>query len=221
MCVTLIAGQPALRLAIEHDEHDDAVDRELVGAARSDPAAFAQLYRRHIGAVFAHAYRLCGSKEVAEEATSATFERALRAMPGFTWQGGGVRPWLLRIAGHEVAGWYRTQSRATRPRGQMALRDLAGPADGGGDGVGDEHPESAHTLAAMRAALSRLPDRYRQAIELRYLGGLSAADAAEAIGCTKPALAVVLHRALGALRKEMAAAAPPAVRSVPSRGGRR
>ena len=211
MSVTSIARQPA--------EQADVTDQALVEAARSDPAAFAQLYRRHVHVVYAHAHRLCGSKEVAEEATSATFERALEAMPSYTWQGGGVRPWLLRIVGHEVAGWYRQQGRLERPRGQMALRDLVGASDGPMD-IG---PDRTRDIVELRAALARLPERARQAIELRYLGGLSAADAAETIGCTKPALAVVLHRALGALRKEMADPSRPlaTVSSIATRGGRR
>ena len=53
----------------------------------------------------------------------------------------------------------------------------------------------------MMAALDTLRPRYQEALTLRYLAGLSADDAAEAMGCTKPVLAVTLHRALGALRR--------------------
>ena len=52
-------------------------------------------------------------------------------------------------------------------------------------------------------ALGRLNERYQRAITLRYLAGLSAEDAAHAMGLNKATLAVVLHRALGALRKAM------------------
>ena len=55
----------------------------------------------------------------------------------------------------------------------------------------------------MLAALDLLRPRYQQALTLRYLSGLSADDAAEAMGCSKPVLAVTLHRALHALRREV------------------
>jgi RNA polymerase sigma factor (sigma-70 family) len=209
MGVSLLSGRPASgRHGLLVREADD---RWLTEAARHDPDAFATLYRRHVTAVYAHAYRLCGSKEVAEEATSATFERALRAMPTYTWQGGGIRPWLLRIAGTEVAGWYRRQQRSDRPRGQMALRELAwSRADEPGSPT-----EPLDALVAVRAALPRLPDNYRRVIELRYLAGLDATDAAEALGCSKAALAVTLHRALVALRKAVATPAAPAVPDAP------
>ena len=59
---------------------DPIDERLLVDRARSDPDAFAQLYRSHAGRVHAMAWRRLGSREAAEDVTSATFERAWRAM---------------------------------------------------------------------------------------------------------------------------------------------
>jgi RNA polymerase sigma factor (sigma-70 family) len=55
----------------------------------------------------------------------------------------------------------------------------------------------------MRSALSTLPVRYQEAITLRYLSSLSADEAAASMRCSKPTLAVTLHRALRALRRAM------------------
>lgn len=180
-------------------------ERSLVEQARTDRDAFADLYRRHVAAVYAYAYRQCGSRDVAEEATSATFERALRAIERFEWQGGGMRAWLFRIASNEVTDIYRRQARSHRPRGQMAMQELAlresaseaDSADGFGETRRDLNP------AALRSAMASLNPRYREAIALRYLGSMSADDAAAALGCSKAVLAVTLYRGLGALRKAM------------------
>jgi RNA polymerase sigma-70 factor (ECF subfamily) len=188
-------------------DHDDlVVERALVERARTDRAAFALLYRNHVSAVYAFAYRRCGSREVAEEATSATFERALRAIEGYEWRGAGFRPWLLRIASNEVAEVYRNRSRPGGTRGQLAMRAMATPDALPGDEDGDlagAEPGRGVDLAEMHAALDRLPERYRAAISLRYLAGMSASDAAAELGCSNPVLAVTLHRALKALRAEM------------------
>lgn len=184
-------------------------ERSLVELARTDREAFAVLYRRHVTSVYAYAYRQCGSRDVAEEATSATFERALRAIDKFEWRGGGVRAWLFRITANEVAEIYRRQSRATRPRGQMALRELAVDDVGnriveGSENVGDSRDHGAEP-AELHRALASLNPRYREAIALRYLGSMTAEDAAVALGCSKAVLAVTLYRGLGALRKAMGA----------------
>ena len=186
-----------------HDGAGDDEDRRLIEASRTDRDAVAALYRRHVQAVYAHAFRICGSKEVAEEATSATFEKALTVLADFEWRDGGIRPWLLRIAGNEVAGSYRKRARDDAPRSQLALRELAAEPVAPSE-VAEEETRNAQVLAQMRAALPQLATRYREVIELRYLTGLTATQAADQLGCSKPVLAVTLHRALGALRRELA-----------------
>jgi RNA polymerase sigma factor (sigma-70 family) len=108
------------------DASGPADDESLVRRARVDPDAFALLFRRHAHAVHGFAYRRSGSREVAEEVTAATFERAWRALPSFTWRGGGLEPWLFRIAAGELAGWYRRERRHHTPRAQLVLREMAG-----------------------------------------------------------------------------------------------
>jgi RNA polymerase sigma-70 factor (ECF subfamily) len=188
--VTIAAFVPALV--------DDGInERGLAEAARRSPDAFAVLYRRYVGRVYAFAYRRSGSRDVAEEVTSSTFERAWRAMPSFAWRGGGFSSWLFAIAARELAGWYRRNGRNGNERAQRALR-LLHP-----DTVDDEDDKvgTADELALLREALSTLPARYQEVISLRYLAGLEPAEAAAAMGCTKAVLAVTLHRATKALRR--------------------
>jgi RNA polymerase sigma-70 factor (ECF subfamily) len=192
-----------VRSVVRANVDDVVVERALIDRARTDRAAFAALYRLHVRTVYGFAYRRCGSKDVAEEATSATFERALRSFDQYQWRSGGLRPWLLRIASNEVAEIYRSDARADGRRGQMALRDLAGDPIEADISGGIERVD----LAAMHAALDRLPERYRAVISLRYLANLSPDDAAAEMGCTNAVLAVTLYRALGALRREMQSSA--------------
>jgi len=198
---------------------DLEAERALTERARSDRSAFAQLYRSHVDAVYGFAFRMCGSKEVAEEATSATFERALRSIQTFEWRGGGVRPWLFRIASNEVTEIYRRNARASGTRGQRALRSLAPGMVGDDDGWSDT--DNVEDTALLHQALSTLNPRYREAITLRYLGDMSPDDAAAALGCSKATLAVTLYRALGALRKAMDAAAARAATNVSTEGRQR
>ncbi|MFN8023078.1 MAG: RNA polymerase sigma factor [Acidimicrobiales bacterium] len=182
-----------------------ASERELVERARTDRAAFAELYRRHVNAVFAVAFRRGGSRDVAEEATAATFERALRSIGGFEWRDVGIRPWLVRIASNEVAEIHRRRQRGERVRDAVAHEaGVRADTDLGWPGAGADGRVAGVSLAELHHALSELPERYREVISLRYLAGLSADDAAVALGCTKQVLAVTLHRALERLRAELA-----------------
>ena len=167
-------------------------DRALAALAPADPTAFAELYRRHVHAIHSFAWRRCGSRSLAEDVTSATFERALASIDRFEWRGGGFVAWLHRIAANELAGHHRKGARH-----DAALLSLVPEAPEGDD------TDLAAEWPRVRAALDRLRPRYQEVIALRYLAGLSADEAADALGTSKSVLAVTLHRALRALEREV------------------
>ena len=173
-------------------------ERQLVERARTDPEAFAQLYRSHADRVYGLAWRRLGSREAAEDVTSATFEKAWVALPGFRWRDGGFPAWLLRIATNQVTDHARRESRPRSDRGQRALSLLA-PVDPGG--VDDEVVDASDP--ELRAALGRIRPRYADALSLRYFAGLDTAQAAAAMECSTGTFAVLLHRAQVALRREL------------------
>jgi RNA polymerase sigma-70 factor (ECF subfamily) len=61
--------------------------------------------------------------------------------------------------------------------------------------------DGAEQLVRLAAALHRLPDAQREAVELRYLAGLPLADIASHLGKSAAAVAGLLHRGLAALRE--------------------
>ena len=195
-----------LGAAVETDDPLGIDDAELVAQARTDSAAFGALYHRYVGRIHAFAHRRTWTREAAEDVTAATFERAYRNLERFDPDGAGFGPWLYRIAANELVDHYRREGRSRSRRGQRALRALA-----------DEHTvddldgiEREEDVRLMLSALDKLRPRYQEALTLRYLADLSADDAAEAMGCTKPVLAVTLHRALGALRRAIEVDGVPA-----------
>lgn len=183
-------------------------ERELVERAKVDATAFGALYRHYLPRVHAYAWRRTGSREATEDITASVFEAALRGLPRYRWRPGGFAPWLFRIAANQVIAHYRREERAATDRGQRAMALTAGQADGAVAGA-MEGEGLARVLVQeeadeVRAALAKLTARYQRAIDLRYLAGLEQAEAAKAMGLAKPAFAVVLSRALKALRRELA-----------------
>lgn len=174
-------------------------ERSLVERARTDPSAFAELYRRYLPRVHAFAYRRTGVAEVAEDITSAAFERALRNLGSFRWQAGGFGPWLFRIVANELADHYRRAARAASPRAAGAADRLHAempqdPAD---------ELDARDSATELLAAMDTLNPRYQRALELRFLAGLTPDEAAAALGTSKATMAVVVHRAMRALRRAL------------------
>ena len=174
-------------------------ERALVERAQADPSAFAELYRHYLPRVYAFAYRRTGAVEAAEDITSAAFERALRNLASFAWRPGGFGPWLFRIVANELVDHHRRNGRAGSERSLGAAARLGAdePRDPA-DEVGDRD-----AAAELLIAMDRLNPRYQQALTLRYLAGLSADEAAAAMGVSKGTLAVVVHRAIRSLRREL------------------
>jgi RNA polymerase sigma-70 factor (ECF subfamily) len=56
----------------------------------------------------------------------------------------------------------------------------------------------------LAAALERLPENQRRAVELRHLNGQSLAEIAATLDCTKAAVVGLLHRGVHALRELLA-----------------
>jgi RNA polymerase sigma-70 factor, ECF subfamily len=161
----------------------------IIERARQDPAAFAPLYREYVGPVYRFCYRRLGTKELAEDATSQTFTKALRGLQGF--ENRSFRSWLFSIAYRVVVDIYRKR------RPDTTLDNVADPSDP------DPTPEEA-ALARddgrqIRALLGSLTDDQRQVLELR-LAGLSGREIAETLGRSVGSVRLLQHRAIQRLR---------------------
>lgn len=155
--------------------------------ALSSPAALGELFDRYYDRVYRYAWRHLGNRADAEDATAATFESVMRALPRYRSTAAPFAAWLFTIAARRVADAQRQRVRVA----QGAVAPAAEPVDG---------PEAAaerrEELAALHAALDRLRPLDRLVLDLHFFAGLSHAEAAPLLGCTQAHVAVRLHRAL-------------------------
>lgn len=176
---------------IDEGERIDVNDDELLAArAREHPAAFAPLYRRYARPVYLYCFRRLGNRELAEDATSQVFTKALAAMPRY--RGDAFRAWLFTIAHHVVADVYR------RRRPVAPLDDAWNVAD---DTVSPE--ESAINADGDRTVLhllSHLTPDQRDVVELR-LTGLNGVEIAQVLGKRPATIRATQFRAYQRLRE--------------------
>ena len=173
---------------------DDGSARLVERAKTGDMLAFERLVRAHQGIAFRLAYSILHDRAEAEDAVQEAFVRAYSRLGRFR-AGAPFRPWMLTI----VANQSKDRLRAAASR-----RRLASAALGSWREPVDDQPE-VHALASsrdseLRSALSRLPERDRVAIYLRYFAGLNEAEMAAALGCRPGTVKSRLSRALGCLR---------------------
>jgi RNA polymerase sigma-70 factor (ECF subfamily) len=148
-------------------------DDTLAAAARAEPAAFAPLYERYVGAVYRYALRRLWQREAAEDATATVFTRALAALPRYRHRpGGSFRSWLFAIAQNVVID----AQRSARPTTPLDRDFPANPTT---------QPDATVAARMRREDLNRLLTHLNedqgQVLELR-LCGLSCPEAALLLG---------------------------------------
>ncbi|MGH9268436.1 MAG: RNA polymerase sigma factor [Acidimicrobiales bacterium] len=161
-------------------------------ASRREPEAWETLYRRAYRPLFAYARRRLPSEPAAEDAVSETMTRALDRIPGFTWKGAGFDAWLYGILRNVVLESQRSSARA-RPRGAPVDAPSGEPTPLDAALAREQHDE-------VRRAFERLSGDERELLELRVVGGLSAAGVGEVVGKRAGAVRMAQARALVRLR---------------------
>ncbi|KOV87276.1 RNA polymerase sigma70 factor [Nocardia sp. NRRL S-836] len=158
--------------------------------------------------MIAHCYRMTGSYQDAEDVVQDTYLRAMRAVAGFEARS-SLKTWLYRIATNTCITALNHRSRRVLPAG------LGGPSDDPDAHVFDDEsvpwleplPDALlgdpgevvvrreSVRLALVAALQYLPVRQRAALLLREVLSWSAAEIAETLGVSVPAVKSLLQRA--------------------------
>lgn len=135
-------------------------------------------------------------RQTAEDLTSRVCERALRHLDRYDPQRGSLDTWIYAIARNTLRNHFRSHARRPRHTSLEALPPFS--ANG-------THPERRvemmDTFKRVMGQLHHLPARQREAIALRFGGGLSNGEIAEVMGISANHAGVLLHRALTRLKK--------------------
>ncbi len=154
---------------------------------------FERVYEEHVTSVYGFlAYRVRG-KELAEDLTQLTFERALRGWSRFDPRKASERTWLLVIARNLLIDHHRKHRED--PVGEVDERALPS-VDG---------PEQRFsTSPRILAALAELSDRDREVIALRFGGDLNGPEIAALLDLSLANVQQILSRSLRRLRTQLA-----------------
>ncbi len=182
----------------------DAGDRDPIQSLIADGRhreAVALCARQHGRAIGSLCMALLGSQAEAEEAVQETLLAACAQMGSYRAEG-TVRAWLFGIARRQCA---RRFEKGRRERSRLELvPDLAAVGADGAVGADDSPAASVATMRrarAVRAALSALKPSERDALILRYVGGLSFREIAAETGIDEAAARKRASRGLAQLRR--------------------
>lgn len=186
----------------EERRHERELERALLERiVAGDRPAFAELVRRYQKKVFAVGYGFFRDRDEALDIVQETFMRVHDKIGSFRPEG-SLQAWIFRLAHNLCIDRYR--KRGGHDRRECGLeeapeRELAvhsGP---------QEAWRRQRRQEAIEAALDRLSPRQRSLFALKYRQGLTLQQAAGAMAVSLGTAKALHHRALGRLRREMAA----------------
>jgi RNA polymerase sigma-70 factor (ECF subfamily) len=187
-------------------DRDMKDDRELVAAMLAgNERAFTVFFETYFPRVYRFALpRLNGNVDVTKDVVQTTLIKAMRALGD--WRGeAALFTWLCQICRRQVVDHVRAQRRHSAKvvliddseEVRAALESIeAPPADDPFRGA-----DSAELRRLVHAVLDRLPNRYGEALEWKYVEGRSVEEIGERLGIGQTAAQSLLARARIAFRE--------------------
>ncbi|GAA0951596.1 RNA polymerase sigma factor [Nonomuraea longicatena] len=172
-------------------------------------ARFEAVYTQAYEKITAYAARRCATPQDAADVVAETFTVAWRRVEDLP-EGQEATPWLYGIARKVLANHHRGDNRR-RARNVALDTDLADLYAAG--------PEQGLELQAIGAALRTLPDDDRELLTLLAWEGLERDQIATALGLSRNAVRIRLHRARKRLSRALRRAGVehlPASRALPA-----
>jgi len=166
-----LAAPVALRRRVKHKS-----DEELLEAiAAGDDAALAALYDRFGRPAYGLALRILRDQALAEDAVQEAFLAIWRAADSYRRERAKPATWILTLVHRRAVDLVR---REDRRRADALVEE---PQEEAAQTVHEE-ADLRDRRTAVQAALRRLPDDQREALELAYYGGYTQSELAERLG---------------------------------------
>ena len=185
-----------------------STDRELIAAMLAgDEAAFRSFFTAYFPRVYRFALpRLSNEVEAAKEVVQATLTKAMRSLAGYRGEA-ALFSWLCQICRRQIVDYLRANRRHAEnvvliddsPELRAALEAVEAPAaDDPLHGYG-----TAETRRLVQSVLDRLPARYGDVLEWKYIEGRSVEEIGELLGIGQIAAQSVLARARTSFREAL------------------
>ncbi len=184
----------------ELQQEQQLVRRMLQG----DELAFNRFFDEHYARLYRFVLqRLNGDSDAAEEVTQASMIKAMEKLDGFRGEA-RLFTWLCQISRRQLADFLRAAERRNR---RVVLIEDSSAVQTSVDTI--SAPEQAEPAARysqvevkrqLQSVLDRLPANYGDALEWKYVEGLSVAEIGERLGITTTATQSLLARARSAFR---------------------
>jgi len=183
-------------------------DQQLIKAMLAgEERAFRTFFDAYFPRVYRFALpRLGGDIEASKEVVQATLTKGIRKLESFRGEA-ALFSWLCQICRNEVVDYLRAHKRHAShlvlvddsPELRAAFESIAAPAQQGPS----QRYADAETRRLVRSILDRLPNRYGDVLEWKYIEGRSVEEIGTKLGIGATAAQSILARARVGFREAL------------------
>jgi len=175
---------------------DPKLEKKLIEKSRKDKNEFAPLYshyKKHIHKFFLYRVK---DLETAEELTSTTFEKALKSLDNFQWQGVSFSAWLYRIARNSLIDHYRKKNKRDRTSSLEIVKNMASDEE-----TPAEKVETMFAEERLYEVIKQLPPREQEIIYLKFFDGYTNKVISEITELSETNVGTIVYRTIKKLRE--------------------
>ena len=194
------ASDPGTRTGLRSGRHTDReLHRLLSRCALRDPSALRSLYDAVAAKLNGVAYRITGSRDMAEDVLQISLIQIWESAPSYRPDLGRPMTWLTSIVRHRALDRVRAERRRHRVVDEAV--ELEAMQLVSADPGPPEHFALHQTSGRLDTCLKRLSDAQRHAVMLAYYYGHTREETAEKLNAAVGTVKSWLHRALRRLEQ--------------------
>jgi RNA polymerase sigma factor (sigma-70 family) len=168
-------------------------ENTLAAQAVRDPKCFTQLYSIWFGRVFNYILYRSPEPDDVEDLVMLVFEKVMKNIHRFDPEKGPFGAWLFAIARNVLNDYHRSRKFSWLPL--ASIRETADPIRGL-----EESYTRTEAQKRLLEALSKLNDRERDILGLKFAARLNNRQIAAEVGLKESHVGVIIYRSLNKLR---------------------
>ncbi len=179
--------------------NQDNADSELMrGLVQGDETAFSSFYRRFAPGLFSMIYQILQDQKESEDVVQEAFVQMWKKASSYDPSRSGLFTWAVMISRNKAIDRLRSRQRRFRTVEAVAAELGAVPPASGEPA--DDLLDQSEERNRVRAALSKLPEGQREAIDLAFFGGMTQMEISSKLGAPLGTVKARIRRGLLALR---------------------
>lgn len=155
---------------------------------------FQKTYSENYEKIKKYLMRKVDNHYIAEDLTSTSFEKALKNIKSFQWQGVSLSAWIYKIANNTLIDYYRKNSnKPTLEINENLITDKSKDIE--------ESVTDYDSASRIKDLLAKLDDREKEIVSLKFYEGYTNKEIAKKLNLSETNISTILYRAIEKLRK--------------------